>query len=370
MVEQITNNPKVSVIVPIYKVEKYLMQCIDSIVNQTLRDIEIILVDEGDLDECRAIIDLYDIGAKKDERVIAIHEKNGGYGASVNKGMKIAKGEYIGIVESDDFIEPEMFEELYKMAEQFNKPDIVKSDHYLYKTIGDVDIYCDVIKEHKEKSIQNAINCPSLLRIIPSIWSSIYRKDFILKNNLFFLENHKAFLDTSFFFKTTAVAKSIVFLKKAFYHYRVDNQNSSVKQQTNFNDVCIEYDDITNFLNKNNEMKNLFNSEKLIRQYEVYKWNLKRIDEKCQKEFIEIFSRTFKNYYNNGEIDENFFKYINKKEFINLIENPLKFQQKIAKKCKKYKQKVGKTGNFSIRVNKYGVHIVLFGKKVLSKNFK
>ena len=76
--------PKISVIVPIYKVEKYLVQCIDSILNQTLEDIEVILVDEGDRDACRFIIDHYE---QNDKRVKAIHEKNGGYGASVNKGM-------------------------------------------------------------------------------------------------------------------------------------------------------------------------------------------------------------------------------------------------------------------------------------------
>ena len=75
---------KVSIIVPIYKVEKYLVQCIDSIINQTLKDIEIILVDEGDKDACRYIIDHYE---QTDNRVVAIHKKNGGYGASVNNGM-------------------------------------------------------------------------------------------------------------------------------------------------------------------------------------------------------------------------------------------------------------------------------------------
>lgn len=103
--------PKISVIVPIYKVEKYLVQCIDSILNQTLKDIEVILVDEGDRDACRFIIDHYE---QNDKRVKAIHEKNGGYGASVNKGMEIAVGEYISIIESDDFIEPTMYEEMYK----------------------------------------------------------------------------------------------------------------------------------------------------------------------------------------------------------------------------------------------------------------
>lgn len=122
--------PKVSVIIPVYKVEKYLVQCLDSIVGQTLKDIEIIIVDEGDKDACRYIIDHYE---QADKRVIAIHEKNGGYGASVNKGFDIAKGEYIGIVESDDFIAPEMYEEMYNYAKNLmqtlSKPLIMNIGH-------------------------------------------------------------------------------------------------------------------------------------------------------------------------------------------------------------------------------------------------
>ena len=120
--------PKVSVIIPVYKVEKYLVQCLDSIVGQTLKDIEIIIVDEGDKDACRYIIDHYE---QADKRVIAIHEKNGGYGASVNKGFDIAKGEYIGIVESDDFIAPEMYEEMYNYAKKLDA-DVVKTPYYEY----------------------------------------------------------------------------------------------------------------------------------------------------------------------------------------------------------------------------------------------
>ena len=97
--------PKVSVVVPIYGVEKYLRECVDSILAQTLKDIEVILVDDGSPDGCSAIVDEY---AAKDPRVVAVHQPNGGYGRAVNNGIELAKGEYIGIVESDDWIEPTM----------------------------------------------------------------------------------------------------------------------------------------------------------------------------------------------------------------------------------------------------------------------
>ena len=112
---------KVSIIIPVYKTEKFLRKCLDSVVNQTLQDIEIIIVDEGDMDECRSIIDEYE---RNDSRIKTIHEKNGGYGVSINKGFDLATGEYIGIVESDDFVDENMFEDLYKIAKD-SDADIV-----------------------------------------------------------------------------------------------------------------------------------------------------------------------------------------------------------------------------------------------------
>ena len=119
---------KVSVVVPVYNVQKYLKKCLDSIVNQTLKEIEIICVDDGSTDSSGEILDQY---AAKDKRVRVIHKKNTGYGNSMNIGFAAATGEYIGIVESDDFAELNMFETLYKVAHK-NDLDVVKSSFYFY----------------------------------------------------------------------------------------------------------------------------------------------------------------------------------------------------------------------------------------------
>ena len=105
--------PKISIIVPIYNVERYLMECIDSIRNQTLTDIEIILVDDGSPDNSGAICDDC---ALKDDRIKVIHKKNGGLSSARNAGLKVAIGEYIGFVDSDDWVDGEMYEFLYKNA--------------------------------------------------------------------------------------------------------------------------------------------------------------------------------------------------------------------------------------------------------------
>ncbi len=104
-------NPLISVIVPVYNVEEYLPRCIDSIINQTYKNLEIILVDDGSPDNCGKICDEY---AKKDSRIVVIHKENGGQSTAKNMALDIAKGEYIGFVDSDDYIAPNMYEELYQ----------------------------------------------------------------------------------------------------------------------------------------------------------------------------------------------------------------------------------------------------------------
>ena len=108
--------PKVSVVVPVYNVDTFLHKCLDSIAEQTLRDIEIVCIDDGSTDNCPQILDEY---ARKDPRFIVIHKKNEGYGKAMNVGIDRAHGKYIGIVESDDYILPEMYQILYETAEAY-----------------------------------------------------------------------------------------------------------------------------------------------------------------------------------------------------------------------------------------------------------
>ena len=116
--------PKVSVIVPVYNVEKYLKQCLDSILAQTLNDIEIICVDDGSTDSSGSILDQYEA---RENQVKVIHKENAGYGAAMNAGLDAASGEYIGIVESDDCIREDMYQTLYDAAIK-DDLDVVKSD--------------------------------------------------------------------------------------------------------------------------------------------------------------------------------------------------------------------------------------------------
>ena len=119
---------KVSVLVPIYNVERYLEKCLQSLCNQTLSDIEILCINDGSTDSSKAIVESF---KKKDLRIVLIDKENTGYGSSMNVGLEQARGTYIAIVESDDFIDSDMMERLYEMAETYNL-DIVKSTCYFY----------------------------------------------------------------------------------------------------------------------------------------------------------------------------------------------------------------------------------------------
>ena len=116
--------PQISVIVPVYKVEQYLKRCVDSILHQTFSDLEVILVDDGSPDNCPAMCDKY---AGTDSRVKVIHQKNAGVSAARNAGLSVASGEYITFVDSDDFIDPQMYEKMLAVAEKYDC-DVVMCD--------------------------------------------------------------------------------------------------------------------------------------------------------------------------------------------------------------------------------------------------
>ena len=216
------SKPKVSIIVPIYNVEKYLKECVDSILNQSLKDIEVILVDDGSPDKCGEIIDKY---AKKDRRVVAIHRKNSGYSAAVNKGIDLAKGEYIGIIESDDFIEPDMYEKLYKSAKE-NNTDVTKGLFYYYNpTLSGAKqnvVYANpsgIDLRFAPNRPFRAVEWPKIIGFHASIWSAIYKADFIKKIKI--PETAGAsYQDFPFMCDFLTKARRITVVKKAFVHWR------------------------------------------------------------------------------------------------------------------------------------------------------
>ena len=291
---------KVSVLVPIYNVEDYLPECLDSLINQTLKEIEIICINDGSKDSSPEIIKEY---AKKDKRIKVISKKNSGYGDSMNQGLKKATGEYIGIVESDDFIDTDAFEKLYKIAKEQNV-EVVKSNFYEY--FGET---------KKDRGTSNMFPADEIGRVIdprseygifyqpPCIWAAIYKREFIEKNDIRFLPTPgAAYQDTGFNFKVWALARRVYFVKRAFLHYRQDNSNSSVKDSGKVYCVKEEYDEIERFLNKKGLMNELGPLVFTCR-FGGYIWNLRRLKFKPAMEFTKVVRDDYERAKKSGYLD-------------------------------------------------------------------
>ena len=169
----------VSVVIPFYNVEPYIKECLTSVVNQTYHNLEIICVDDGSTNSSSVICDEY---ALKDSRIVVIHKENAGMGVSYNIGIDSAKGEYIGFLESDDFTQANMYEDLYLLAEK-HKADITKSAWFRYYTSAhkaEKDFQMCEFNSWQRLSVKEV---PELLGKQCTVWSAIYKTDFIRNKN-------------------------------------------------------------------------------------------------------------------------------------------------------------------------------------------
>ena len=296
--------PLVSVVVPIYNVERFLGQCVDSIINQTLKQIEIILVNDGSSDNCPAMCDAY---AKQDARVKVIHQKNSGYGKACNSGINAAKGEFFAILEADDFAELDMYEKLYNKAVS-NKLDVVRCHYYFYNTREDSNERVNLSDvPHNEVFIPKKEH--NVFYQAPAIWSALYKRDFILRNGINFLETPgAAYQDTSFAYKVYACVDKLMLIDDTLIHYRVDNSNSSSNTAKNAYIICEEYDEIKRFTG---ERKLDLNWKHIIpkMKFANYMWNYRRLGKGNNWHFLRIFSREMRRYLYQGRITVNNFSY-------------------------------------------------------------
>ena len=219
-------NFKISVILPSLNVREYIEECIESVINQTLKDIEIICVDSGSEDGTLEILNKY---AETDSRVKVIHSDIKSYGHQMNLGINEAKGEYIGIVETDDFIDKEMFETLYDLTNNAST-DVSKVNFYHFYDIDPIEpeFKADVSKKDLSEDEFTVYDDANILNGHPSIWAAIYKKSFLIKNKIEFIEAPGGgWVDNPFLFKTMLLAKSITYKDEPFYYYRELNPHSS-----------------------------------------------------------------------------------------------------------------------------------------------
>lgn len=291
--------PKVSVVIPVYNVEKYLKECIDSVLGQTLKDIEVICVNDGSTDGSGKILDEY---AKNDSRVIVIHKKNSGYGHTMNVGMERATGEYIGIVESDDFIDSDMYEILYQEAIE-NSLDVVRSGFYLYNTKNNSNEILDQ-SWVKHDCIYAPFDEQATFMQQPSVWANLYNRNFLKDNGITFLTTPGAsYQDVAFTFKVYATAKRFKMINKCFLHYRTDNESSSINSTGKVFCVCDEYAEIESYIKKYNKYEDY---RYLITRmkYNCYKWNYNRLSRELKKMFLKKMSQEYRRHYMDGDFEK------------------------------------------------------------------
>lgn len=301
------DQPKVSVIMPSLNVVSYIRECIESVVNQTLKDIEIICVDAGSTDGTLEVLREYE---KKDPRVTVILSEKKSYGHQMNLGIKAARGEYMGIVETDDFILPEMYEELYGIAVQ-NSLDMIKGSFcrfygepenrtFAYAPIAFKKTYYDrVIDPALDLSVFkcNMVTCPG-----------IYNVSFLRENHISYNETPGAsYQDNGFWFQTFMYAHKLMFCEKAYYMVRRDNPNSSVKSRDKVYCLCEEYDYIRELLRKEKEIEARLAPLCAYFRKGNYDWTITRLSPEYRKEFIARYSADFAKIEAAGELDRSLY---------------------------------------------------------------
>ncbi len=294
--------PKISVLVPIFNVETYLEQCLDSLLGQSFQDIEIICADDGSTDRSGAIIDAY---AAKDSRIKAIHKVNTGYGNNMNVALDAATGDYIAILESDDFAEPYMLEKLY-LAAQEGDADVVKGEYFRYTQKGDE--HSDRLVNFPQEETFSVKEYPHLLDLADTIWSCLYKREFLKKKNIRFHETPGAsYQDISFALQNWIHAEKVCCIPEAVLHYRMDNAGSSMNNPDKLYCVFEEYhwaeEKIANVLEKEVSLEQHFVATK----YRDYFNHYHRVAANYQYVFLQKMAEEFAADRKEGSVCENVF---------------------------------------------------------------
>ncbi len=289
-----------SILIPIYNNFEYIHECIDSVLQQTMQNFELILINDGSTDF--RVLNSLSQYAKNDERIILINKENSGYGHSMNIGLDKARGKYIGIVESDDYILPEMFATLYSIAEKHNL-DFVKCNHSKFNGEGTEKTFADESLLEKDSLLYDQVidiqEHLELMKISCYVWNGIYKKDFITQHSIRFNETAGAsYQDNGFWFQTFMFSKKMYFIKDIFYMLRRDNPTSSINSNEKVFCICDEYAFIRNILAKHPQLENIFLKSFYARKMNSYRFTLRRVANKFQKSFFARFYDEFLSSYN------------------------------------------------------------------------
>lgn len=308
-------NSKISVIIPVYNVENYLRECLNSVINQTLKDIEIICIDDGSTDSSLKILQEY---KKQDNRIILLTQKNEGANIARTKGLKIAKGEYIGFVDSDDWIDLDFFECLYNEAVNKNA-DIARTNIKIIE--NNIEINNEYNKIIEKKVIENkTLDKTEHWNVI---WNSIYKSKFLRKNKIDYFDNDLPMChDMPFTCRADLLAKKIVSVSDVYYYYRKCRQGQLIEPTVErvfcglrSQLICTEFINSIK-LNKKTYKKAYNKSLDTLDYFYKIGLTINEFDELKQNEYKKVYNKILDNYKYKNEMEFDESKKINVLKFL------------------------------------------------------
>jgi glycosyltransferase involved in cell wall biosynthesis len=318
----------VSIVVPVFNAEHYLEVCFGSLKQQSLQDVEFLLVDDGSTDGSRKILEDF---AAKDPRAKVMAQTNSGLGHTLNTGIEQARGEYIGIVEPDDYIALSMFERLYHEAKTHDL-DVAKSDFWRVKGEGSAlkKEYVSTLK--RRTGYANKVLCPgddlTVFSFHMNTWTGIYRRSFVERHNIRHHETPGAsFQDNGFYWQTFCHAERLMFIPEAFYHYRCDNPASSINSPGKVDCMREEYDFIRRFLDSDPRRFRKFLPAYWLRKFGDYIFTYERVADNLKRAFLDRFAAEFSEAARKGELSKDLFSPTDWACLQDLMRSPERFHE-------------------------------------------
>ena len=298
------NGPLISVLVPSLNSGAYIAECLESIVNQTHTNLQVICIDAGSTDETVSIIESF---MMRDDRISLVHSDRRSYGYQMNLGLDYAKGDYIGIVETDDYIDPDMYEHYCAALQEYGKVDLVKSDYAIFVGEGDTRKFT-VKRLTSMRAYYNKVvapkDDPALLRLRNLTQPGIYSRALIEQHGIRYHETPGAsYQDNGFWFQVFMFAESAVFIDGAPYKLRRDNPGSSVYAKDKVFAMCDEYDFIRNIILAQPD-KQQFLPWCARMRLGNYLYTLQRIDQSDMPTFFQRWADDFIELQQCGELDK------------------------------------------------------------------
>lgn len=297
--------PAISLLVPIYNVERYLRACLDSAANQTFHDLEIICINDGSTDGSRDIVQEY---LDADDRFRVIDKPNTGYGNSMNRGLAEATGDYIAILESDDIMYSRSLEILFNAAQEHDARVAKGPFNFYWSTPEERDEFFWAVPEDQVGKVVNPSEHTEIFYLKPSIWSALYRADFLRDAGITFLETPGAsYQDAGFNFKVWASADRVTFVGEPILRYRQDNEASSVNSPNKVFCVCDEYEEMERFLRAHPLKRKELEGVKNRMKFDSYLWNYDRLSDDLRAQFLTRASKELASDIQTGVMDMSLF---------------------------------------------------------------